>query len=136
MPIGGAEFFLRQRQQFPFFQHQVAPGSVEIAPGGSLEIGKAGIARATIGIKRRITLKISSYLGAALVVEHTDLIVTVPNRLGEVLRNRGAYRVFPVPFSLPDYEVKQLWHERYHNDPGNRWLRGVISELLSEVKAA
>jgi hypothetical protein len=28
--------------------------------------------------------------------------------------------------------VKQHWHERYHHDPGSRWLRGVISELLSQ----
>lgn len=86
------------------------------------------------GIRRRITLKISSFLGAALVVEHTDLIVTIPKVLGDLLRNRGAYQVFPVPFPLPEYEVKQLWHERYHNDPGSRWLRSVISELLSELK--
>jgi DNA-binding transcriptional LysR family regulator len=60
------------------------------------------------------------------------LIVTVPERLGEELQGRGAFKVFPVPFGLPQYEVKQYWHERYHHDPGSRWLRGVISELLGE----
>jgi hypothetical protein len=27
--------------------------------------------------------------------------------------------------------VKQHWHERFHHDEGNRWLRRVISRLLS-----
>jgi DNA-binding transcriptional LysR family regulator len=84
------------------------------------------------GVKRRITMKIPNFLGAAFVVEHTDHIITIPTRLGDALQGRGALRMFPVPFPLPDYGVKQHWHERYHHDPGSRWLRGVISELLSQ----
>jgi DNA-binding transcriptional LysR family regulator len=83
------------------------------------------------GIQRRIALQIPNFLGAAFVVEHTDLLITIPKRLGDVLEKRGAFRVLPVPFALPEYAVKQHWHERYHQDPGSRWLRGVISELLS-----
>ena len=83
------------------------------------------------GVKRRITMKIPNFLGAAFVVEQTDHIITIPTRLGDALQGRGALRIFPVPFPLPDYGVKQHWHERYHHDPGSRWLRGVISELLS-----
>jgi DNA-binding transcriptional LysR family regulator len=85
-----------------------------------------------LGIKRRIALKIPSFLGAALLVEHTEHLITIPSRLGDVLQGRGAFRIFAVPFNLPSYEVKQYWHERYHQDPGSRWLRGVISELLLE----
>ncbi|MBK9022180.1 MAG: LysR family transcriptional regulator [Sulfuritalea sp.] len=85
------------------------------------------------GIKRRIALKIPSFLGAAFVIEHTDLLLTVPQRLGEVLQGRGAFRFLPVPFPLPEYEVKQHWHERYHHDEGNRWLRRLVSHLLSDA---
>lgn len=83
------------------------------------------------GIKRRIALKIPSFLGAAFVIEHTDLLLIIPRRLSDVLQGRGTFRIFPVPFPLPDYEVKQHWHERFHHDEGNRWLRRVISRLLS-----
>jgi len=86
------------------------------------------------GIKRRIALQIPNFLGAAFVVEHTDLIITIPERLGDVLQGRGSFRIFPVPFPLPQYAVKQHWHERNHHDQGNRWLRGMIFELLSEEK--
>lgn len=83
------------------------------------------------GITRRVVLKIPSFLGAAFVIEHTDLLLTVPRRLGDVLQGRGAFRFLPVPFPLPEYEVKQHWHERYHHDEGNRWLRRLVSRLLS-----
>ncbi|SNT38848.1 DNA-binding transcriptional regulator, LysR family [Noviherbaspirillum humi] len=83
------------------------------------------------GLRRRVAIELPNYLGAAFVAEHTDLVVTVPERFGELLRERGAYQILPVPFPLPEYEVKQLWHQRYHNDPGNRWLRQLILELMS-----
>ena len=87
------------------------------------------------GIKRRVAMKSPSFLAAAFVVEHTDLVLTTPRRLADVLKGRGAFRVFPVPFALPDYEVKQHWHERFHHDDGNRWLRRLIARLLAEDRA-
>jgi len=84
------------------------------------------------GIVRRIALQIPNFLSAAFLVEHTDLLITIPKLLGEMLQGRGAFRIYPVPFPLPQYDVKQHWHERYHHDPGSRWLRQMISELLSE----
>lgn len=83
------------------------------------------------GIKRRVALKSPSFLAAAFVVEHTDLLLTIPRRLGEIMEGRGNYRIFPAPFALPDYEVKQHWHERFHHDPGNLWMRRLVSQLLA-----
>lgn len=83
------------------------------------------------GIPRRVVLQIPNFLGVVFVVEHTDLIVTIPERLADLVKGRGDFRIHPVPFELPDYAVKQHWHERYHHDPGNMWLRQVISGLLS-----
>jgi DNA-binding transcriptional LysR family regulator len=78
-------------------------------------------------------LNIPNFLGAAFVVEHTDLLMTVPRRLGELLRGRGEFSIFPVPFPLPEFTIKQHWHARFHHDPGNRWLRSAIAELVSEM---
>lgn len=84
-----------------------------------------------LGLKRKISLNIPHFIGAALVVEHTDLILTIPERLADVLHGRAAIKIFPVPFELPQYEVKQHWHARFHNDPGSQWLRRVIAGLMS-----
>ena len=111
--------------QFEAEDHVVVSSS-----GSSPLIVDREIAR--LGLKRRVALHIPNFLGAALVVEHTENIITIPKRLSDVLQGRGAFQIFPVPFALPGYDVKQHWHERYHNDPGSRWLRGVISDLLGE----
>lgn len=88
------------------------------------------------GIQRRIVLNIPNFLGAAFVVERTDLLMTIPRRLGELLRGRGEFSMFQTPFALPSFSVKQHWHARFHHDPGNRWLRGIIAELMSELGSA
>ena len=88
---------------------------------------------ARLGVRRRIALTIPNFVGAAFVIEHTDLLLIIPRRLAELLRGRGEFSIFPLPFRLPDYAVKQHWHERYHQDPGNRWLRELIAELVSEA---
>jgi len=84
------------------------------------------------GIVRRVVLQIPNFVAVAFVIEQTDMIITIPRRLGQMLAGRGHFRCLPVPVPLPEYAVKQHWHERFHRDPGNRWLRSVISELLSE----
>lgn len=111
-------------QQFESEKHAVI-----ISSGSAPQIVDQEIAK--LGLQRHIALKIPNFLGAAFVVEHTELIITIPERLGDVLRGRGAFQISPVPFALPGYDVKQHWHERYHHDPASKWLRGVISELLS-----
>ena len=82
------------------------------------------------GYKRRVVLKLPSFLGVARIVAQTELLVIVPRRLGEALALNERVRVFDPPLSLPSYSVKQHWHERFHADAGNVWLRRTIAELL------
>lgn len=88
------------------------------------------------GIRRRVALTIPNFVGAAFAIERTNLLMVIPRRLGELLGGHGDFTIFPLPFSMPDYAVKQHWHERYHHDPGNRWLRGMIADLMAEEGAS
>lgn len=123
----------RIRDSLSLAQFEAEEHAVVSSSGTGHLIVDREIARQNIA--RRVALRVPNFLGVAFVVEHTDLLVTIPTRLGEVLAGRGHFRTFPVPFELPDYAVKQHWHERYHHDPGNRWLRRLISGLLSTAPA-
>lgn len=83
------------------------------------------------GIRRQIGLHIPTFVGAVFIAANTDLILTVPKLLGDLLATRGELKTFPVPFPLPQYSVRQHWHQRFHHDQGNRWLRQTIFEMLS-----
>ena len=42
----------------------------------------------------------------------------------------------PHPAKLPDIAINVFWHAKYHREPANRWLRGVVFELFGDGKAA
>lgn len=83
------------------------------------------------GIDRKVVLRVSSFLGVAQIVAETELIATVPLRYGELMATREKIRLLPVPHALPQFNVKQHWHERFHTDPVNTWLRRTVAELFA-----
>ncbi|MDM0014057.1 LysR family transcriptional regulator [Variovorax sp. J22P168] len=85
---------------------------------------------ARLGIERRVVVRLSSFLSAARIVARTELIVIVPRILGEVLATQEPVRLLAPPFDLPAYAVKQHWHERFHADAGNAWLRRTMAQLF------
>jgi DNA-binding transcriptional LysR family regulator len=63
-------------------------------------------------------------------VSTTDLVATLPRHIGETLAAMGGLRVHACPVPVAPFTVKQHWHARYHHEPGNRWLRGVVAGLF------
>ena len=82
------------------------------------------------GIRREVALTLPSFLGVARIVAQTELLVIVPRRLGEMLASQENIKLLDPPIKLPSYSVKQHWHERYHADAGNVWLRRTMAELF------
>ena len=82
------------------------------------------------GFERRIVLRVAGFLGVARIVAQTELLVIVPRRLGEALARQEEIRAFPPPLKLPSFAVKQHWHERFHADAGNVWLRHTLVQLF------
>ena len=84
------------------------------------------------GMKREVALRLPSFLGVARIVAQTELLVIVPRRLGDMLVLQEDVRLLAPPVALPEYSVKQHWHERFHADPANVWLRRTLAELFSK----
>jgi DNA-binding transcriptional LysR family regulator len=85
-------------------------------------------------VERRIILELPGFLGLAAVVSSTDLLATLPRHIGETLAHINDLRVLPCPVPIPSFTVKQHWHARFHNEPGNLWLRGVCASLFMASK--
>jgi len=82
------------------------------------------------GVHRRVVLQVPSFLGVARIVAQTELLAIVPYRYGAAMAASEDVRLWPVPVELPSFQVKQHWHERYHADASNRWLRQVFASLF------
>lgn len=83
-------------------------------------------------IRRHIGMRVPSFLGVSAIVTATDYLVIVPGVFGRILAERSDLRLLPLPFPFPPYEVAQVWHERYSNDPGLQWMRGVFAQTFRE----
>src|SRR5688572_10156200 len=102
-----------------------------IKPAGPSQHGE-DLERALSKLKvaSRIAVQISHFFGAAALVTSTDLIATVPARLAESMKRIAGVKVLPPPISLPTIKVSLYWHDRFHRDPGNAWLRSVYVSLF------
>jgi len=84
------------------------------------------------GLSARIAARVPEFLVVPMILARTDLIVTVPSRVAAVFAGLGNFKVLKLPLHMPDFEVRLHWHERFHQDPANRWLREVMTELYLE----
>jgi DNA-binding transcriptional LysR family regulator len=84
------------------------------------------------GLNRRIALRVPHFMVVPMILERTDLVVTVPSRVARVFERMGRFKTLKPPVGLPPADVRVHWHERYDQDPGNRWLRAVLLELYAE----
>jgi DNA-binding transcriptional LysR family regulator len=83
------------------------------------------------GVARKIALRVPHFTVVPMVLERTDLILTLPARVARVFERRGKLKSLPPPVPIPPAEVAVHWHERFEADPGNRWLREQIVELFA-----
>jgi DNA-binding transcriptional LysR family regulator len=81
----------------------------------------------------RIVCRVSTFLAAAFTVSRTDTIATLPDTMVNEIAAALGLRVFATPLKLPRIEIAQYWHERFHREPGNLWLRGVFRQLFASA---
>lgn len=92
-------------------------------------IGVVDEALAKLGHSRRVAFRTLYFIGAAMAVAQTDMILTMPRRAGEHLAAILDLRMYPPPLELPSLEIITVWHERMDDDPAHRWLRQSIAAI-------
>ncbi|MEO7241453.1 MAG: LysR family transcriptional regulator [Variovorax sp.] len=93
------------------------PGPVEQALAGSK-------------VRRKVALSLPHFFAAPLILRKTNYLLTAPNFARFALSDLHNIRAVSLPFRVKRLSIKVLWHERMHRDPGHRWLRTAIAELL------
>ncbi len=78
------------------------------------------------GYARKAVLQVPHFASVPFAVAGSDLIATIPERLGNAFQKQLKLQVLPVPLNLPPFRLAMLWHERFHNDPAHQWLRSLV----------
>jgi DNA-binding transcriptional LysR family regulator len=93
---------------------------------------EAAISRALGRHRLKVALHIPHFMAVPAIISQTDYVVTVPTRFARALEGFPGLRAIQPPVKIPAFEIKQHWHERYHRDPANRWIRALVAELFLE----
>lgn len=88
---------------------------------------------ANAGRQRRVAASIQSYALAPLVIERSDLICTLPQRL--LTRFADTLDLFQPPLELAAFDLSLFWHPRSHDDGGHSWLRGHLVDTAQAATA-
>ena len=86
---------------------------------------------ATVNRTRMVGLVVPGFSVVGSLLEKTDLMAVIPEKLLSVM-NRKLW-TFDTPIPIPGFEVEAIWPERLNADPAHIWLRDLIVTASTEV---
>lgn len=87
------------------------------------------------GVERTTRLTIPHFVSVGHILQRTDLIATVPDKLADRLAEPFGLTHRPHPVALPEISINAFWHAKVHRSPANQWLRSVVFDLFGEDRA-
>lgn len=88
-------------------------------------------ALAAMSEARRVVARCQHLWSAWAIVAETDLILTLLASHAAALRRIADNRVMPLPFAIETRPLRLLWHAAAGADPGNAWLRSIVTEVMA-----
>ncbi len=98
-------------------------------PGGVIDDVLAGM-----GLRRRVAVRVASFIAAPEIVASSDLMVTLPERIAARAQRYLPLRAMELPFKLKGFTMSLAWHERMRQDPGHAWFRALAVSVGQELK--
>jgi molybdate transport repressor ModE-like protein len=81
-------------------------------------------------VSRKGTLRVPGFQVLPLIIANCDLLAFIPARLAASVAAHVPIRIFQPPVHIPPLDIRMFWHERYHHDPANRWMRRILLSLF------
>ncbi len=108
----------------------------DLAGAGHIAIEYLGTGHALVerqlkeqGLDRPVALRTPHYMAVAPILAATDLVCLMPEMLALTLNASHGIEYRPIPLKATRFPIALYWHERFHRDPGNQWLRGVFADM-------
>ena len=84
------------------------------------------------GVTRNVLLTVPHFVAVGHILQHSDMVATVPERLAQALVLPFGLAYAKHPASLPEIAINMFWHAKYHKDPASEWLRGLVFRLHAD----
>jgi len=83
-------------------------------------------------VQRNVALRVPGFHVLPMIIANSDLLAVIPSRLAEAFVSHVPIKVLPLPISIPPFDIRIYWHERYHHDPALCWFRTAFVKLFRD----
>jgi LysR family transcriptional activator of mexEF-oprN operon len=88
-----------------------------------------------LGRARTVLAAVSHFPTLPFILKRCRAIVNVPGIAAGYFAKAYDLRVCSLPIEIEDFEVSLIWHSRTHQDAASRWFRGLVADLVSELRS-
>ncbi|MGJ8680911.1 LysR family transcriptional regulator [Paraglaciecola sp.] len=90
-----------------------------------------------LGLSRNISVRCQNYYAAKLIIQTSDLILTVPSMLAKELlaqqKDQGNLVIRELPLELNKLETHMYWHKNTEQDEALSWFRQQTFKLWEKL---
>ena len=105
---------------------------VVVGTGDHLVASTVDAELSKLGRSRRIAMRVAYFLAAPFVAARTDLLWCGPKSVVDSFRGALPVRAYKLPIAQKRPALKLFWHDRFNDDPFNRWFRDKIGAVLGQ----
>jgi DNA-binding transcriptional LysR family regulator len=88
-----------------------------------------------LGQRRKIALQMQHFTALMTVLTSTDLIATLPSKVGKLFASNGSMQVCRLPFESPSIDMRLHWHGARERNAGLQWFLGSIRRSVEKLTA-
>jgi len=116
------------RKKISLADFSAAEHLVVVSPGTGH--GKVDELLERSGIERRVRLTVPHFVAIGHILQATDLVATVPERLAQRMTAPFGLTYVTHPAKLPEVAINVFWHAKFHRTPDSQWLRTLVFETF------
>jgi DNA-binding transcriptional LysR family regulator len=106
---------------------------VGVDPAAGRHLGWVDDALARLRKKRRIRVFTRHYRVAMQLAELRDLIITLPTKAANLMKDQPDVIIMPPPFEIPEIELQMAWSPLMQHNPAHQWLRNLIADVAHDL---
>ncbi|HLF58484.1 MAG TPA: LysR family transcriptional regulator [Alphaproteobacteria bacterium] len=85
------------------------------------------------GLERRVAMTANQFLVAPLIIQNSDMIMTLALRTAERFAEVNKLHIVPVPLEPDPIDLTLLWHKELIRHPAHEWMRALLVEICRTV---
>lgn len=95
------------------------------------DVGFVDAELAARGCARPVALE-APYLSAGSILAQSDMVAVLGHHIAAEFRRSYPIEIKELPFKSPELRSIMLWHRRFDDQPGHRWLREMVAKIAKK----